>query len=136
MIKEIFLEQARGRETPDRERIAHLVSAYLASYASGDIEGRLRLFAPDARFEDPVGTAPMIGHDALRAFFSQGSGFALKAELESLAICGREAAFVFRATIDAGSGGTVSIRPMETLKVDDDGLIAHMRAYFDAGSIN
>ena len=102
MLKDMFVEMAKGRETPTGERIRELVLRYLATFATGDIEARIALFAPDASFEDPVGTPPMIGHDALRAFFSQSGGMKISAELERIAICGNEAAFAFRARLDAG----------------------------------
>ena len=136
MLKDMFVEMAKGRETPASGRIRELVARYLATFATGDIEGRVALFAPDASFEDPVGTSPMIGHDALRAFFSQGSAMKMSAELDRIAICGNEAAYAFRARLDAGEGGQVTIHPFETLVVGDDGLIVQMRAYFDAGSIS
>ena len=136
MLKDMFVEMAKGRETPASGRIRELVARYLATFATGDIEGRVALFAPDASFEDPVGTPPMIGHDALRAFFSQGSAMKMSAELERIAICGNEAAYAFRARLDAGEGGQVTIHPFETLVVGDDGLIVQMRAYFDADSIS
>ena len=136
MLKDMFVEMAKGRETPASESIRELVVRYLATFATGDIEGRIALFAPDASFEDPVGTPPMVGHDALRAFFSQGSAMKISAELERIAICGKEAAFAFRARLDAGEGGQVTIHPFETLVVNDDGLIVQMRAYFDVGSIS
>jgi hypothetical protein len=78
----------------------------------------------------------MVGHDALRAFFSQGSAMKISAELERITICGKEAAFAFRARLDAGEGGQVTIHPFETLVINDDGLITQMRAYFDTGSIS
>jgi len=136
MLKDMFVEMAKGRQTPASESIRELVVRYLATFATGDIEGRIALFAPDASFEDPVGTPPMVGHDALRAFFSQGSAMKISAELERIAICGNEAAFAFRARLDAGEGGQVTIHPFETLVVNDDGLIVQMRAYFDVGSIS
>ena len=72
MLKDMFVEMAKGRETPAGDRIRDLVTRYLATFATGDIEARVALFAPDGSFEDPVGTPPMVGHDALRAFFQDG----------------------------------------------------------------
>ena len=136
MVKDMFLEMAKSRETPANGRIRDLVAQYLATFATGDIAARVALFAPDGSFEDPVGTPPIMCHDALRPFFSQGGGMKISAELERIAICGNEAAFAFRACLDAGEGGKVAIHPFETLVVNEDGLIVRMRAYFDADSIS
>lgn len=136
MLKDVFIAQAASRETPLRSRIEATVQAYLASYAAGDVEARLRLFAPDATFEDPVGTPPMQGHAALRAFFDQIGGLATAARLLRLAINGREAAMLFEVTITAPDNDEATLTVIETMEVDDDGRFKRLRAYWDAGAIS
>ena len=77
MIRETMLSLAASRERPDRASIEELVRTYLRTLDTGDIEGRLALFAPDASFEDPVGTPAIVGHAALRAFWAGGAGLDL-----------------------------------------------------------
>ena len=43
---------------------------YCRRLNAGDLDGVLRLFAPGASFEDPVGTPPVVGREALRAHFA------------------------------------------------------------------
>ncbi|MFI0942971.1 nuclear transport factor 2 family protein [Streptomyces sp. NPDC021020] len=50
-----------------RKRIAREHSRLLVA---GDIDGLLALYAPDAVFEDPVGSGARQGHEALRAHFT------------------------------------------------------------------
>jgi len=135
MIRETMLSLAASRERPDRASIEELVRTYLRTLDTGDIEGRLALFAPDASFEDPVGTPAIVGHAALRAFWAGGSGLEVETRLEMLAITGNEAAYVFTARLLAGADDRVTIRVIELLTVDAKGLISTMRAYFDRHTI-
>jgi len=131
----MFSAAADSRLTGRESRIRQTVTDYLGSYANGDIESRVALFAPDASFEDPVGSSPLVGHEALRNFWLAGAGFTVQMHLELLAINGNEAAYVFTAEI-GGDGDIAQIRTIETIEVDEIGLISRMRAYFDGGSIS
>jgi steroid delta-isomerase len=44
-----------------------LALEYCRRMNAGDLDGVLRLFAQDIRFEDPVGSPPVVGRAALRA---------------------------------------------------------------------
>lgn len=134
-IRETLLAQAEAREGPRRAMIEQLVRSYLDSISRGDVEGRLALFAPDAIFEDPVGAAPMVGHEALRAFWTAGGGLEVRTRLELLAVAGEEAAYVFTAEVLGGADDRVNIRTIETMEVNENGLIARMRAYFDRNTM-
>ena len=134
-VRDAMLAQAAAREGPRRRMIEQLVRSYLDSLSRGDIEGRLALFAPDATFEDPVGSAPMVGHDALRAFWTAGAGLEVRAQLELIAVAGDEAAYVFTAEVVGNPEDRVTMRVIETIEVDDKGLISRMRAYFDRNTM-
>ena len=54
---------------PDAATIRATVERYAERHTAGDIDGILSCFASDARAEDPVGSEPHVGTDALRAFF-------------------------------------------------------------------
>jgi len=56
---------------PDEAARKALVLEYCRRMNAGDLDGTLALFAPDARFEDPVGAPPMIGTGAIRAHLGQ-----------------------------------------------------------------
>ncbi|MFI1568024.1 nuclear transport factor 2 family protein [Streptomyces sp. NPDC020490] len=40
---------------------------------SGDVDRMLELYTKDVRFEDPVGSPPMIGHEELRVHFQRAA---------------------------------------------------------------
>jgi len=132
----MFREAARSRQTGAEDATWQAVLAYLESYRTGDIEARLALFAKDASFEDPVGTDPIIGREALKTFWTAGAHFDIAMELQTLAVNGSEAAFLFVATLRAPQADAVTLRVIATLAVNKQGLISRMRAYFDSGSIS
>jgi len=119
----------------DADRVRGVVTAYLGSLASQDIEARAALFAPDAIFEDPVGSKPVVGLEALRSVWTASRGLKVTASLKRLIVCGREACYEFVADLDAGDGDRASINCIETLKLDAKGRIVEMRAYFDRSCI-
>ena len=51
------------------EAAAALCDAYLTGLVVGDLEAVLALFSPDAVVEDPVGSEPQQGMEALRVFY-------------------------------------------------------------------
>lgn len=51
---------------PDEAARKAVALEYCRLLTAGDLDGVLRLFAPDVSFEDPVGTAPVVGRAALR----------------------------------------------------------------------
>lgn len=134
MIKDQLMQALQPG--PDARYIRELILAYLDSFATKNIEGRLALFAPDASFEDPVGAKPLVGRDALRAFWTSSAGLDIAATLKRIAICANEACYEFEAQLQAGAADRARVLCFETLKVDSNGLIAQMRAYFDSSCIS
>lgn len=127
---------AAGRTTSFESRIREVVAAYLGSYKSNDIDRRVALFAVDGTFEDPVGSEPMRGHDAIRAFWEAGAtAFRIEMTLGKLYVSGREAAFDATATLHDRAGDVARIHVIETLCLSNDGRIASLRAYWDIGSL-
>ena len=116
----------------------------MAAVEAGDREGWLALFADDAVVEDPIGASPLNpsgegrrGKEAIAAFWdeviSMGRvGFAIR---ESYA-CGNECANVGRITTDLGDGNRSVVEGVYTYRVDDEGRIVALRAFweFDAMS--
>lgn len=84
--------------------IQAVVKRYAQCLSAGDIEGIVALFAPDAVFEDPVGTAPYVGQGGVREFFraalAQTGGRILFEPDGAVRIRGRHAVCTFIATCD------------------------------------
>lgn len=111
--------------TPD---IASIITAYLAAVASGDAATVAALYADDATLEDPVGSGPRTGREAITKFYGGLQG-EISTELLTARIAGLEAAFHFRVVTKAG-GASYTVEPIDVMTFNDDGLITSMRAFW------
>jgi len=117
---------------PTPEQVRAAVDAYVDAYARNDKDAFLRLWAPDGVLEDPVGTPKHQGPDALGAFWDGARELADRIELVpvSVIVAGDEAAMVFDIHAHIGDGG-MQMQAVDVMRVDDDGLLVSVRAYWD-----
>jgi len=134
-LREMFVKTALDRRTGAEDRARKAALAYVDTFSNGDIDARLALFAPEASFEDPVGTPPITGHAALRAFWEQGAALGVAITVEHIAANAGSAAMLFTARLTAAGSAPVAMRVIEIVEVDESGLIVRMHAYFDETSI-
>ncbi len=111
-----------------RERIRAVVDRHVATVGTADADALAALYAPDAAFEDPAGSAPYVGREAIRAPFASVLTSPRRTELLRVAIVGNEVALLFRAT----SGDGTSTEVFDVMSFDKRGQIARMRAYSPA----
>lgn len=115
------------------DQIRSTVEQYMALFTANDRDGWLALWADDATMEDPVGSEPRVGKEAIGAFFDQGQTQADSVELRPdgpVIVLGHEAAFRFevRPTL----GGTAFVLPaIDVMTFDEAGLITSQRAFVD-----
>lgn len=115
--------------------ITTIVKGYLRALESGDVEAIVSLYAEDATLEDPVGSTPVVGHDAIRAFYARAQDMFPRTQLMGpVRVAGRECAFVFAVTV-VYQGRHITIHPIDTFRFDAQGRILEMRAYFGPGDI-
>jgi steroid delta-isomerase len=105
------------------------VRRYLGLVATGTAAEIAALYAEDAVLEDPVGSEPLRGREAIQAFYATLEAMKVSTELTSIRTCGGEAAFQFHIETDTGAGVAV-LDPMENMVFDEDGLIRQMRAWW------
>ncbi len=117
---------------PTPEQVRATVDAYVDAYARNDKAAFLALWAPDGVLEDPVGTPPHQGVEALGAFWDGARELADRIELVPVAviITGDEAAMVFEIHAHIGDGGLL-MQAVDVMRVDDDGRLLGVRAYWD-----
>ena len=110
---------------------------------AGDRDGWLALFAPDAVVQDPVGVSPLDpsgnGHhgiDAITAFYDNviSSGRVEFAVRESY-VGGNEVANVGTITTTLPDGMKSIVDGVFTYRVDDEGRLAAMRAFWEFDSM-
>lgn len=58
---------------PTSQQISQVFQDYVDAMTSGDVEKIVSMYAPDAVVEDPVGSAKVVGHDAIRAFYADAA---------------------------------------------------------------
>lgn len=115
---------------PTTEQLLAAVDGYVAGFAVGDVEAIVSLFAKDATVEDPVGTEPKRGQDAIRAFYAVSVGTGAKLELLGDPRCAADfVAFPFAVKLE-WQGQRQVIEVIDTFRLNDDGKITEMRAFF------
>jgi steroid Delta-isomerase len=112
-----------------RERVREVVDRYVELVASGTADEIVALYAEHAVVEDPVGSAPRVGHAAIRELYATLEGLDQRTRLLTLRIAGGEAAFHFEVATLA-DGMTYTLAPVDVMVLDDAGLITSMRAYW------
>ena len=116
---------------PDRSSICAVCDRYIAAVAAGDVDAVLALYADDPRVEDPVGSEPRIGRDAVRAFYAQGAAFTFSAQrIGPVTVVGDRAAFQFRIDVPLGDT-TLKMASTDIMSFDAGGRILTMVAYPD-----
>lgn len=122
---------------PGDEFMRTLFDHYRALMAAGDVDGIAALFAPDARWEEPVGTAPAIGREAIRARYAAalgGSGGSIAMRPDgAVRIAGNRALACSIAEAVQG-GRKMIIETANVVACREDGLITEMLVYVGLGS--
>ena len=116
---------------PTKEQIHATVEEYVAAVGRQDVEATLALFAEDAVQEDPVGTPPNVGRDAIRHFFEKSFRTSFSTDLTGpVLVTGDHAAFHFTITVPL-DGKTLTVRVIDMVRFDESGRIAELRAVLD-----
>lgn len=107
----------------DPDALRAMLDGYLAAWRRGDAATCIGFYAGDARMEDPLLPAPLVGRDRIDEYFRRG--FAERPadttrQLVSVAV--GENQIFFEWTIDSADGGSrgVSVWDVEDDKVKRD----------------
>ncbi len=122
--------------TPSKATAEHMrdvLRRYVDLMTTGDCDGIVALYADDAVVEDPVGSVPRRGREAIFELYRSAAG-QVRLELDGrvrVATNTAAAPMLGRAT---GMPGMV-IEIVDVMTFNDDGLITSMRAYWSADTI-
>jgi len=110
-------------ENSDKIAVVH---RYVELFEKGDLAIVRELFADDATVEDPVGTEPHVGIEAVCAFYEFGLSLGAKLTLTGNPRCaGNAVAFPFQVkTPDR------AIEVIDVFEFNPQGRIRSMRAYW------
>lgn len=116
---------------PTRDEICRLCDDYMTAVSAHDLDTLMALFAPGAEQQEPVGTPPNVGHDAIRGFFaaSRQVPFTMT-RMGPVTVVGNRALFMARVRIELADG----VREMTTadvFTVDDQCRIVELLAFPD-----
>jgi steroid Delta-isomerase len=122
----------------EREGPAAVARAAMRAVEEGRRDDWLGRFAVDARVEDPVGhLPPMLGRDALAAFWD-GAISALAStrfEVGRAWEAGDEALLLATVRLVAANGAAAAYEGAFNYRIDADGAIASLRAFWDLPAV-
>ena len=118
----------------DSERaILRTIERYQTTFSADDREGWLALFTEDAVVEDPVGSEPHAGREAIAAFWD---GVHARTERGTVrmtqgpAVCGLEAAWAFELDVTLRGGRRSLVEIIDHGTFSADGRIRRIRAFW------
>jgi steroid Delta-isomerase len=119
-------------------QIEAAVEEYFDSLASLDVQRFVNNFAPDGVFEDPVGTPPIQGTQAITAYvgaifpqFREG-----KSRIQEVIVCGQEAAVNWKLRLKSMTGKVIIIDGMGIFKFNSQGKLQSVREFWDLAALS
>lgn len=115
------------------EQIEAAVEEYFASIGSLDVQRFVNNFAPDGVFEDPVGTPPIQGTEAIGAYFVAVTApfTEIKANVQEVIVGGQEAAVNWKLRLKTTTGKKITIDGMGVFKFNQQGKLLSVREFWD-----
>ncbi|MDP4652215.1 MAG: nuclear transport factor 2 family protein [Haliea sp.] len=109
-----------------------MVERYVEAFEQGDVEIIRSMYAQNAVVEDPVGTEPHRGLDAICAFYQGALGAGAKLRLSGTPRCaGNAVAFPFHVVMPG-----MQIDVIDVFEFDDEGKINSMKAYWGPDNLH
>ena len=108
------------------EHIRKTIDRYIEFMNAADFDSIAELYAADATLEDPIGTEPLHGREAVRKFYASAVGNVTLELTGTPRVAAGQVAFPMRARI----GGTQILEIIDVMIFNDDGQIASMRAFW------
>ncbi len=110
------------------QQIKDALQAYVDAISGDDVEAVVALFTDDAVVEDPIGSDPQQGKDALRAFYQIAVDSVEKMTLEgNVRVRDHYGAAAMRAKV---KGADITMETLDVMEFNDAGLITKMTAYW------
>jgi len=119
-------------QAPTTAQMRAALQKYIDAFSARDTDAVVTLYADDATLEDPVGTAPIHGREAIAAFYGKVVPIGLTPRLAApiRGSHGNAAAMAFEVDVPAPNGGDTVIRVIDVMTFNAEGKITSMRAYW------
>lgn len=117
----------------DADFIRQLYDRYPDMVTKGDVDGIVALYADDAWIEDPIGSEPRRGREAIREFYQASAGTIVMKRSGPVHVAGSESATPL-VVLMGPEDDRKALDIISVMKFREDGSIASMRAFwsFDA----
>ena len=115
------------------EQIEAIARNMFNKFAAMDAQGTASLFAPDGTIEDPVGTTPIQGTQAIIAYLETFPTIFNEIRIQSfdVTVAGQEAALKWRLRFKTKTGNVFFVDGIGILKINAEGKVQADREYFD-----
>lgn len=114
------------------------VTRYFAlALDASDVSAFTELFAPDGVLEDPVGTPPLRGREAIGQFLAAGRSLIERTEYEirDVLSCGHESAVRWSAVVTTRRGHRIAIEGIGIFSFDDQRKLRSVREFYDVAAL-
>lgn len=115
------------------EQIEAIATEMFNRFAAFDAQGTADMFAPDGTIEDPVGTPPIQGTQAIIAYQQTFPTILKEIRIQSfdVTVAGQECAIKWRLRFKTRTGNVFFVDGIGILKINANGKIQADREYFD-----
>ena len=115
------------------EQIEAIVTEMFNRFAAFDAQGTTDMFASDGTIEDPVGSTPIQGSQAILAYQQTFPTLLNEIRIQSfdVTVAGQEAAIKWRLRFKTKTGNVFFVDGIGIIKVNEDGKIQSDREWFD-----
>ena len=112
------------------QHIAQVMQAYVEAMSGDDVDAVLALYATDAVVEDPVGSDPFSGIDAIRGFYTEAITAVSKMELEGNPRVRDNLGACAMLAHPKGAEGAMLVETLDVMVFNAEGKISSMTAYW------
>jgi steroid Delta-isomerase len=106
------------------------VEQYISALNNRDMAAITDLYADDATIEDPVGSDPIQGQDAIIRFYEVAFSSGISARLEgAVRLAANHAVFPFVVELNPGNG-EMRIEVIDQFTFNDDNKVIAMKAFW------
>ena len=125
--------EAAPANTLTPEQIEVIATNMFNKFAEMDAQGTANLFAPDGTIEDPVGTTPIQGTQAIIAYLETFPTILNEIRIQSfdVTVAGQEAAIKWRLRFKTKTGNVFFVDGIGILTINEQGKVQKDREYFD-----
>ena len=115
------------------EQIEAIATEMFNKFAAFDAQGTANMFAPNGTIEDPVGTTPVQGTQAIIAYLETFPTILNEIRIQSfdVTVAGQEAAIKWRLRFKTKTGNVFFLEGIGFFKFNQEGKIQSEREFFD-----